>query len=112
MSDGEVDTELSAELKRLLLECAQQAELRGVVVGGQIRVTFTIKCNPKGMLDIAHKCDTKRPAKLAVPATAWATQKGDLLFDMPRQEKLPGVDVDAPERRDVADENVTELRRR
>jgi hypothetical protein len=96
MSDGEADTEISKELGRLLVELREQAELRGTHVKGAIKLTVTFACNPKGMLDIGHKIDTKRPSKSSLPTTAWATKQGGVSFDMPRQTKLPLVDVDAP----------------
>ena len=80
-------------------------------VKGQLKVTFKYTCDARGNVGVDWDVDTKKPKKRRATAQAWVNKAGNLVFEPPRQQKLPLHEVkERRELRDLDEDEVPAMR--
>lgn len=73
----------------------------GAKVKGELKVTFKYTCDSRGNVGVDWDVTTKKPKRKRATAQAWVNKAGNLVFEPPRQQKLPLHEV--KERRELRD---------
>lgn len=98
--DGDVLTEATNELHRLMDIMAAEAEACRGEKKGRLSLVFDFNVDARGAVGITYDVTCKEPKKARSGGVAWLTRGRNLTFENPRQQKLPLVEV--PSRRTVA----------
>lgn len=107
VADGDAEREASAELHELLKRLQEHAHMTEDAAAGSLTLKLSVAVTSKNVATIKYEVATKVPKRKAPQSHAWITKGGNLTFDFPKQEKLPGLrDVTTPaqEARDVGGE--------
>ena len=97
LKGGATLNELSEKMQELAELLQDEAVLRATTVRGKLVFTLDLAVEPNGVAEIVPTIDTKAPKPKREKSVAWVTPKGGrLVFEPPRQTKLPLQEVPAP----------------
>lgn len=111
LADGDINRDCSEELRTLLTKMIDEASAREATVKGAFRLDLAIEVSDAGMVGITPSIKIKAPEKKRRGAGLWVTKGGNLSYEHPRQQLLPGLREvtggrkEAP--REVAQERVS-----
>lgn len=91
IADGDINRDCSEELRDLLNKMVTEASAREATVKGVFRLELAIEVSDAGMVGIAPSIKTKAPEKKRRGAGLWVTKGGNLSYEHPRQQLLPGL---------------------
>jgi hypothetical protein len=82
------------ELGKSIQDLALRTESK---VKGKLTLTVDLSCDPRGVIGVNVDVVTKKPKAKRAPAQAWITKHGNVVFEHPRQTKLPLREVGGAE---------------
>lgn len=108
LKGGSTLDELSEKTQELTELLQDEAVLRAKEVKGTITFSLDITVEPNGIAELVPTVTVKKPKPKREKSVAWVSAKGGrLLFEPPRQQKLPLHEVAAPSApREVIDSNT------
>jgi hypothetical protein len=74
------------ELGKAIQDLALRTESK---VKGKLTLTIDMSCDARGVVGVNVDVVTKKPKAKRAPAQAWITKHGNVVFEHPRQTKLP-----------------------
>lgn len=89
LGHGEVHEDLSKanfELGNALQDHALDSKGK---VKGELRVVFKYSCDSRGVVGVDVDYTVKKPKRKRATSIAWVNKQGNLVFEPPRQQKLP-----------------------
>jgi hypothetical protein len=102
LADGDAEREASEALHELLESLRKEAEAQGAAKG-ILTLKFALTVDAMNQVEIAYDISTKEPTPLRPKAHLWITKGGNIVFENPRQQKLPLREVNVHgETREVA----------
>lgn len=78
------------ELGKSIQDLALRTESK---VKGKLVLTVDMSCDARGVVGVNVEVVTKKPKVKRAPAQAWITKHGNVVFEHPRQTKLPLQEV-------------------
>ncbi len=102
--DGDIATEASSELHRLMDIMAAEAEACRGEKKGRLSITLDFVVDPRGAVGIAFDVSCKEPKKTRSGGVGWLTKGRNIQFDNPKQGRLPLVDIPGGRRPIATDE--------
>lgn len=93
LADGDAERDLAGEFFDLLATLRKEAEVAGGAAKGSL--TFKLDCNVdiKDKVAIRYSIVTKEPAPARPEATVWLDRSGHVVFENPKQARLPFREV-------------------
>lgn len=89
LGGGDVHEDLSQanfELGKALQDLALGTDSK---VKGELRVVFKYTCDARGIVGVDVDHTIKKPKRKRATSVAWVNKQGNLVFEPPRQQKLP-----------------------
>ena len=97
LADGDAHVELSEALHTLGAQLREEAIRVDNRVKGEITLKLAIEVEPNGVVAIRYDVKTKTPEAKRPSSVGWISTGGNLLFENPRQQKLPLREVGSGE---------------
>lgn len=108
--DGDFHQELSEGLQELSQSIQSEALRTNAKIKGKLSLTMTLSCDPRGVIGIDCDVAVKKPRAKRATAQAWINKDGNVVFEHPRQQKLPLREVTLERDREHVDLETGEVR--
>jgi hypothetical protein len=108
--DGDIEADCAQQLQELITILEEEAEAKGAGKG-KLTLSLAISIDARGQVVVGYDVTTKEPKKERAAGICWLDPKGRLVFENPKQQKLPLQEVsrrrhiadDEPDAREVAE---------
>lgn len=89
LNEGECEADLSREMNELLAKLRALAEEDNGSAKGSLVLTLNFEVDVKDQCEIGYFIKTKEPTPTRHKANVWLNKSGNVVFENPRQQKLP-----------------------